>query len=103
MECDGSPLDRVVNSGGVPATNEKGEYIYLYWGVVDMLQEYDLAHKYQYCWKAVKHGCAKLPQVSVQPPELYKGKQILYEILRWNDQIKIIFSPLPGLYIGKSI
>ena len=73
MECDGSPLDRVVNSGGVPATNEKGEYIYLYWGVVDMLQEYDLAHKYQYCWKAVKHGCAKLPQVSVQPPEAYKG------------------------------
>ena len=76
MECDGSPLDRVVNSGGVPATNEKGEYIYLYWGVVDMLQEYDLAHKYQYCWKAVKHGCAKLPQVSVQPPELYKGKNL---------------------------
>ena len=73
MECDGSPLDRVVNSGGVPATNEKGEYIYLYWGVVDMLQEYDLAHKYQYCWKAVKHGCAKLPHVSVQPPEAYKG------------------------------
>jgi len=72
MECDGSPLDRVVNSGGVPATNEKGEYIYLYWGVVDMLQEYDLAHKYQYCYKAVKHGCGKLPQVSVQPPNKYK-------------------------------
>jgi len=95
MECDGSPLDRVVNSGGVPATNEKGEYIYLYWGVVDMLQEYDLAHKYQYCWKAVKHGCAKLPQVSVQPPEAYKVRYQEYLLGK-------AFNEVPDRVIPKS-
>ena len=52
-----------------------GHQCYLYVGIVDLLQEYDLAHKWQYCWKAVKHGISKLPFVSVQPPQKYKGKK----------------------------
>ena len=53
----------VVNHGGIPAQNQNGEHIYLYWGMVDLLQEYDLAHKAQYVWKGVRHGCNRLPGI----------------------------------------
>lgn len=74
MSCGSSPLDSVVNSYGIPGTTENGEYVYLWWGLVDILQEYDLAHKIQYRWKAVKHGISQLPFVSVQPPRQYRER-----------------------------
>ena len=77
MSVGSSPLDRVVNSYGIPGQTENGEYVYLWWGLVDILQEYDLAHKIQYRWKAVKHGISQLPFVSVQPPRKYRG-QLLF-------------------------
>ena len=72
MSSQGKPLDMVVNHGGIPALNEKGEHIYLYWGMVDLLQEFDLAHKIQYAWKGIRHGCNRLPDVSVNPPDKYR-------------------------------
>lgn len=67
------PLDMVIH-GGIPAMDKDGNQCYLYVGIVDLLQEYDAAHQWQYGWKAVKHGCSQLPFVSVQPPGKYKGK-----------------------------
>ena len=73
MTSQGRPMDMVVNDGGIPAQNEKGEHIYLNWGMLDLLQEYDIPHKIQYLWKAVRHGCDRLPDVSVNPPDKYRG------------------------------
>ena len=85
MSCGSSPLDSVVNSYGIPGTvTESGEYVYLWWGLVDILQEYDLAHKIQYRWKAVKHGISQLPFVSVQPPRQYRGDFIVDTLFNFN-------------------
>ena len=70
-----TPLDMILN-GGIPAKDKEGNQCYLYVGIVDLLQEFDLAHKWQYGWKAVKHGCSQLPYVSVQPPKKYKGTDL---------------------------
>merc|ERR1712130_448472 len=67
------PLDMVIH-GGIPATDKDGQQCYLYVGIVDLLQEFDVAHKWQYGWKAVKHGISQLPFVSVQPPKKYKER-----------------------------
>ena len=86
MSCGSSPLDSVVNSYGIPGTvTESGEYVYLWWGLVDILQEYDLAHKIQYRWKAVKHGISQLPFVSVQPPRQYRGDFIVDSLFNLNS------------------
>ena len=67
----------MVFQGGIPAMDKDGAQCYLYIGIVDMLQEYDTAHKLQYVWKAVKHGPHNLHKVSVQPPGKYKSKEFI--------------------------
>ncbi|CBY40801.1 unnamed protein product [Oikopleura dioica] len=67
-------FQNMVFQGGIPAKDKDGAQCYLYIGIVDMLQEYDLAHKLQYVWKAVKHGPHNLHRVSVQPPGKYKHR-----------------------------
>ena len=80
----------MVFQGGIPAKDKDGSQCYLYIGIVDMLQEYDIAHKLQYVWKAVKHGPHNLHKVSVQPPGKYKSIEFIV-FLDFKDSFRSIW------------
>jgi len=101
FQCGEKPLDMVIN-GGIPALDKEGNHCYLYVGIVDVLQDFDAAHKWQYGWKAVKHGISQLPFVSVQPPGKYRGKLYLNMLnMLYKIRIKIASKNIFWISVSK--
>lgn len=47
--------------GGIPARNQRGERLFLYIGIIDILQNYRMAKKLEHTFKSMLHeGVRKL-------------------------------------------
>ncbi len=54
--------------GGIPARNHKGERLFLFVGIIDILQSYTLFKKLEHTFKAMIHD---VDTISVTNPKLY--------------------------------
>merc|ERR1719400_932599 len=89
IQCTSDPVDipSELPSGGIPARNHKGERLFLFVGIIDILQSYRLIKKLEHTSKAMIHDG---DTVSVHRPGFYAERFM-------NFMTSKIFKKIPSL------
>ena len=71
QDATGSPSDASMSDGGLVAYSDQGEKVYLFVGVIDVLQNYGRMKKLEHNYKAMVYNG---DEVSVHRPDFYRQR-----------------------------